>query len=207
MSMFTCDIKRLRKNRRITYFMAKRNNNKNKAQVIKYDTNTSISKEQMIEIQAEAYYRAIKRVEDEKNVSNTPKMKRNQYKWYEKIGFLLNFFFWPWHICKKYRVVDGIYDSVLVILISSIMSFIGICGWLLGVGIIVFSVYKLICEGFSVTFVWTILFGVFSILIGSFLTLSGKEFTKETDSNKIYAFSACIIALVSCVVSIISLIK
>ena len=207
MNMFTCDIKRLRKDRRITYFMAKRNNNKNKAQVIKYDTNTSISKEQMIEIQAEAYYRAIKRDEDEKNVSNTPKMKRNQYKWYEKIGFLLNFFFWPWHICKKYRVVDGIYDSVLVILISSIMSFIGICGWLLGVVIIVFSVYKLICEGFSVTFVWTILFGVFSILIGSFLTLSGKEFTKETDSNKIYAFSACIIALVSCVVSIISLIK
>ena len=54
LSMFTCDIKRLRKDRRITYFMAKRNNNKNKAQVIKYDTNTSISKEQMIEIQAEA---------------------------------------------------------------------------------------------------------------------------------------------------------
>ena len=49
-----------------------------------------------------------------------------------------------------------------------------------------FSVYKLICEGFSVTFVCTILFGVFSILIGSFLTLSGKEFTKETDSNKMH---------------------
>ena len=54
MNMCIHDIKRLRKDRRITYFMAKRNNNKNKAQVIKYDTNTSISKEQMIEIQAEA---------------------------------------------------------------------------------------------------------------------------------------------------------
>lgn len=187
--------------------MAKRKNNKNKTQVIKHDANTSLSKEQMIEIQAEAYYRAFKRIEDEKNAGNISKPDRKKYTWYEKLGFILNFFFWPWHICKKYRVVDGIYGSVLVIIISSVMNVVGACGWFVGVGIILFSVCKLISEGVNLSFVFSILFGLFSILIGSFLTLSGKEFTKETDSNKIYAFSACIIALVSCVVSIISLIK
>ncbi len=37
------------------------------------------------------------------------------------------------------------------------------------------------------------------------ILLAGGEFEKETDSNKIYAYSASIIALVSCIVSIIAL--
>lgn len=43
------------------------------------------------------------------------------------------------------------------------------------------------------------------MMIGSILFLGGKEFSKENDSNKIYAYSACIIALISCVVGIITL--
>ena len=43
------------------------------------------------------------------------------------------------------------------------------------------------------------------LLLGSIFILAGGEFEKETDSNKIYSYSASIIALVSCIVSIIAL--
>lgn len=39
----------------------------------------------------------------------------------------------------------------------------------------------------------------------SIFILAGGAFEKETDSNKIYAYSASIIALVSCIVSILAL--
>ena len=52
--------------------------------------------------------------------------------------------------------------------------------------------------------------GSFSLVLlplGSIFILAGGEFEKETDNNKIYAYSASIIALVSCIVSIIALLK
>ena len=35
----------------------------------------------------------------------------------------------------------------------------------------------------------------------------GKEFEKEKDSNRIYAYSSCIIALVGCIISVVAFIK
>ena len=46
--------------------MSRRKTKKQKQQIVKYESN-NISQEQMIEIQAEAYYRALKRIEDEKS--------------------------------------------------------------------------------------------------------------------------------------------
>ena len=43
--------------------MSKRKIKRNKENIIKYDGNY-LSQEQMIEIQAEAYYKALKRIED-----------------------------------------------------------------------------------------------------------------------------------------------
>lgn len=39
----------------------------------------------MIEIQAEAYYRALKRIETEKTKTNEQKSEKKKYKWYENI--------------------------------------------------------------------------------------------------------------------------
>lgn len=46
---------------------------------------------------------------------------------------------------------------------------------------------------------------IFSLFLGSTFVLAGEEFGKETDSNKIYAYSASIIALISSVVGIIAM--
>lgn len=42
--------------------------------------------------------------------------------------------------------------------------------------------------------------------IGSVFVLASETFKKETDSNKIYAYSGSIIALIGCVISIITLV-
>lgn len=47
--------------------------------------------------------------------------------------------------------------------------------------------------------------GLILLFLGSAFILSGKAFEKETDSTKIYAYSASIYALISCIAAIITI--
>ncbi len=58
--------------------MKKRIYKKKKGQIIRGKSN-NISREQMIEIQTEAYYRALKKIQNEKNEENKKMIKRNMY--------------------------------------------------------------------------------------------------------------------------------
>lgn len=187
---------------------------KKKEQIIRYIGN-DISQEQMIDIQAEAYYRALMKVEKEKNDEVNKKNEENKkneqneqkkkYKLYQEILFVINVVFWPWKINKKFHVGNGIYDSLLVLFVALVLYFCGFIMWLAGIIIILYAIYtiaKLGIDGINI-FLWSLI----SMLIGSTFILAGKEFSKETDSNKIYAYSASIIALISCVIGVISMIK
>jgi len=187
---------------------------KKKEQIIRYIGN-DISQEQMIDIQAEAYYRALMKVEKEKNDEVNKKNEENKkneqneqkkkHKLYQEILFVINVVFWPWKINKKFHVGNGIYDSLLVLFVALVLYFCGFIMWLVGIIIILYAIYtiaKLGIDGINI-FLWSLI----SMLIGSTFILAGKEFSKETDSNKIYAYSASIIALISCVIGVISIIK
>lgn len=82
--------------------MSKRKS-KNKEQILKYES-SNISQEKMIEIQAEAYYRALKRIEAEKTKDDEQKHEKKKYKWYENILFVVNVLFWPWKINNKQEI-------------------------------------------------------------------------------------------------------
>lgn len=184
--------------------MNKRKSKNGKSQIIRYDSN-HISQEKMIEIQAEAFYRALKRIETEKSKSDEQNPEKKKYKWYEKVLFILNILFWPWKINKKFNVSNRIYDSILVLFVSGVLRFIGGCMWLFGMAAIIYEIYHLVTsqiidELFSVN-----AFALVSMLLGSTFLLAGGEFEKETDSNKIYAYSGSVIAMISCIVSIIAL--
>ena len=72
--------------------MSKRKYNKKNEKTIKYES-ANFTKEQMIEIQSEAYYRALKRIEAEKiEDSNVPNEQQNS-KWNEDLKFILNVVF------------------------------------------------------------------------------------------------------------------
>ena len=184
--------------------MSRRKTKKQKQQIVKYESN-NISQEQMIEIQAEAYYRALKRIEDEKSKEDEQKPERRKYKWYEEVLFCINVFFWPWKISKRFSVSNKIYDSIPVMFVSGVLRFVGGFLWLAGLVGLGAEVYTLLISKIISNYLVTGSISLVLLSLGSIFILVGGAFEKETDSNKIYAYSASIIALVSCIVSILAL--
>lgn len=186
--------------------MSRRKTKRQKQQSVKYESN-NISQEQMIEIQAEAYYRALKRIEDEKTKEDEQKPERRKYKWYEEVLFCINVFFWPWKINKRFSVSNKIYDSIPVMFVSGALRLVGGFLWLAGLVGLGAEVYSLLISESINNYLVTCSISLVLLSLGSIFILAGEAFEKETDSNKIYAYSASIIALVSCIVSIIALLR
>lgn len=188
--------------------MRKENKKNTKKQIVKYEYN-GMSQEHLIDIQAEAYYKAFKRIEQEKANSKEAmpeKIPDKKGKWYNEILFLLNVLFWPWRINKRFRLNNRICDSILLLFVSGALQLVGFFVWVFGITTFICEICQVIATGVADVFV-TALLGILALFLGSTFILAGQEFSKENDSNKIYAYSACIIALISCVVGIISLIK
>lgn len=186
--------------------MGKRKQKKNNVQIIECNNN-HMSKENLIEIQAEAYYRALKRIEDERLKEDDQKPAKKKYTRVETFLFIFNFLFWPWKINKKFTINNRVYDGILIMFVSGVLYVIGFLLWLVGMLEVINVIRQVVTIGITENLVsiWGIAF--FLLLFGSVFTLAGREFEKETDSNRIYAYSASIIALISCVVSIITLVK
>lgn len=185
--------------------MSRRKTKKQKQQIVKYES-SNISQEQMIEIQAEAYYRALKRIEDEKAKADEQKPEIPKKKWHERFLFFLNVCLWPWKINKRFNVSNRIYDSIPVMFVSFVLRLTGGIMWFVGMVGLVTAVYNLIVYRVFKDIVGAGPFSLVILLLGAIFILAADAFEKETDSNKIYAYSASIIALVSCIVSIIALV-
>lgn len=100
---------------------------------------------------------------------------------------------------------NQICDNVLVLVTSMILRFIGDIMWGTGLGGGAYIIYKIAVlkkleKLYNVIPIMAIL-----LIWGSAFILASKEFEKETESNKIYAYSASIFALVSCIVAIITM--
>ena len=182
--------------------MGNRKTKKPKKQIEKNEYNKMLQ-DQMIEIHTEAYYRALKRIEQEKIQTQV----RKKDTWYIELLFMLNIFFWPWKINKRFGINKRLYDSLLVLFVAGVLHLVGFLLWSFGILAIIYEIYKIVKNGISSAAVTAFSIELFMLVLGSTFTLAGSEFYKETDSSKIYAFSACIIALISCVVAIITLIK
>lgn len=148
----------------------------------------------------------------EENRSSTEETKRlnkkmDKEKWYINFLFILNLLFFPWKINKRFTINNQIYDSILVLFVSLVLGLVGAIVWLIGICMIGYDVV-LLCQGTAGdAFVGMLCVGVLIVMFGSLFILAGEEFSNVSDSNRIYAYSASIIALISCVVAIASLIK
>lgn len=184
-------------------------NRRKKKKAFKYQCNNAVEAH-MIKIQEEAYYRAYKRIEQEKLESKEFETKQeitskdNR----EQTGrFILNVLFFPWRISKKFTLNEHVYDKLLVLVVSETLYVIGGIVWLLGIGIILMEIYQFINGEIWYVAIIVILSGIILLAIGGIAILGGQQFSKETDSNRIYAYSASIIALISCMISIIAFFK
>ena len=159
-----------------------------------------LTKEELIDIYAEAYYKALKRIENESRSENEPEHKVKDYEW---VQYFLNVLFFPWRIRKKFKLKDNIYDNMLTLIISLIMygigavlqliSLVGVIGIISGIGKL--QVTALLWIGVIV---------IYCLFFASVIIISAKQFSNEKDSNKIYAFSSIIIALISCIISTVT---
>ncbi|MBR3508781.1 MAG: hypothetical protein IKO03_08470 [Lachnospiraceae bacterium] len=173
--------------------------NKNTADInVKVDAESNmLISEEFIVAQAEAFYLALKRIEEGKNKDQVPNSKA---KWWESILMFINIVFFPWVILGKKKMNKQIYDELLVIPISSLLQVGGTITWITGA----VGIFLMIAQKIPFTINLCLIF-MFIMLISSMMIVSGKAFGEENDSTKIYAYSASLIALISCVVSIVSL--
>lgn len=87
------------------------------------------------------------------------------------------------------------------------MQFFGTVAWLIGIAgslyliIVLNAIKNMQVLGSRLEICY------FSTILGSIFILAGNAFGKETNSEKIYAYSASILALVSCFVSILALVR
>lgn len=149
-----------------------------------------------------------KKKEGEKVVESQQKnTDLEQEKWYMRVLFGLNVLFFPWKINKRFNINNQIYDSILVLFVSFVLVLIGTSIWLLGAGIIAYGIVIMYQSMEIDAFGGMMMTGMLFMVFGSLCYLAGDEFSKVSDSNRIYAYSASILALISCVVAVVSLIK
>ena len=169
-------------------------------------TIVKLDSKEMVRIQEEAYYRALKRIEQEKEQESTIEEK-NMIKT-GTLNYYLKFFFYMFIIPNKAQEKLGLncrtYDVLLSIFVAYSLKLLGYTVRIVAVLFAVVAFYKGVSlfVGLNVVCITIAL-----LVIGSLLVISGSEFEKQQDSNSIYAYSASFIALISLIVSIISITK
>lgn len=179
---------------------------KGQRKTLQTNENTKISMQEVDEekwicMQAEAYYRAMKRIEAERDEKplEAPPNKKILY----QLIYILNFFFWPFKISKKIKLKEGVYNLPIIFAISVIMRIVGFIAWASGLTGMVCSIFK----GNFLSNIVIISMYFLLFFIGSMLLVAVQEFEKEEDSNKIYAFAGSFLALASLCVSIVALLN
>ena len=110
----------------------------------------------------------------------------------------LNAIFFPFHINKHFKLVDRVHDSFLAGLVSFILWLTGVVLWAGGVILLVGFIIKQFWTGIPFLFV--------PMMFGSLVILAANSFNKERNSERIYAYSASILALLSCIAGWIAVI-
>lgn len=180
------------------------NNQQNKKGNIKFNANEIDEK-----TLTQAIVKAYQIIEENKKLESQDEYDKqvDKEKWYIKALFMLNVIFFPWKVHKRFTINNQIYDSILVLFVSLILGLFGAILWVIGLFVIVYAV-TILFKGATISgFIGIIGMSIVVMMFGSIFTLAAHEFSKVSDSNRIYAYSASIIALISCIVAILTLLK
>lgn len=188
----------------------KKKNEKRKNHNILKDSQTNVNmiytKEELIEIQCEAYYQALRKIQAEKE--KIIEEKRSSFKWWENALFILNLALFPWCINKKFKFKGNFADGILTMAVSFSMGFIGFMAWLLAIICIGKAIYSIVNHNVLFPQLFDeILYSFILFLFGGIFVLASKEVSMETDNQKIYAYSASFMAVISAVIALIMLFK
>lgn len=163
----------------------------------------TLSVDKQIEIQAEAYYRALKRIERDKDqqksagIKPTPSNK-------DALLFFVNLLFAPKHMnIEKLKL--QIADGLLNLLVTLVLDIIGYALRFFALAFWIYEIYSLINSHNEANF-YILLFviGLLLLVLGGIFNASSKELSKQTDQTRLYAYSSGIMASLAVVISVIS---
>lgn len=173
-----------------------------------------LEKENLIEIQAEAYYRALKQI-DKENHSLEKFVAINQEEQRTKKQNLLLFLkliFIPRKLSAELKS-SSFADNFLSFLVSIIIGTIGaglrLCALLLPfVGILKLYIDCVATSADISMWIAALDYFAFSILLalfGSLFTITGEELSKMKDTEKLYAYTSGIMGALALIVAVISM--
>ncbi|MCI2046879.1 MAG: hypothetical protein LKJ90_04095 [Faecalibacterium sp.] len=155
------------------------------------------SKEEQIEIQAEAYYKALKRMESEK-IAKEPTQKLSQW---EGGWLVAKAIIWPFHVSKKFSV-EKAPDLLLSTIVITILYVIGFVLWMGGIGTIAIAFLH---NAELAQRAFTFIIGLCFLLFGSEFILSAKGVDKIEESFKIESYASGMMGTLAMIVALISL--
>lgn len=162
---------------------------------------SNFSYNECIEIQAEAYYRALKRIEVERISSP----KNPNPSWKERFSVLFEVFFRPKQLVKRKK---NLADSLLNIIVSTTLDIIGLLLRAIATASLFYSLYSLfrLPENW-IQHVFYIVIYLGLIMVGGMFRAASMEIELERDYNKLYAYSASLMATLAVLISLITLMK
>lgn len=182
--------------------MKKKRRNEKSSPVNMPSSMSNYSYDECIDIQAEAYYRALKRIESEKYCleqmpATEPLSKR------DKVHFFFNIFFHP----KKLKIKrEHLADNLLVIIVTTTLDLIGYLLRLIALSLFAYSIYSFFKFPAQVT--TNILYAVIAIplkFLGGIFNASSVEIENGRDYNKLYAYSASIMSVLAVIIAMVAL--
>ena len=167
---------------------------------------SAYTKEELIEIQEEAYVRAMRRMELEKQQRVNDEYPQFDSK-KDMIGYMLNVLFCPLFIRKKYTLRKGYSEGLIRLTSAGLVGLIGLLLWLSGVIFVILSLLGVLNNtwGRNEIFIAVVL-AAYCLVFASCFIAAAREIDQEKDFQKICAYSFSLMAIVAVVISLISVI-
>lgn len=168
-----------------------------KNEQVPIQTTNFFSKQEIIEIQAEAYYQAFKRIEQDKAEVPQAKTKRC---WWETTLLLLNIILFPWKLHKK-LAIKNMPETLLGSLIVLVLMVFGCITWFLGIASLIAIIFIT-----STTYKLMLLpFSILLTIIGSEFIIASNSLDRIEETTKIENFASSIMGTLAVIIALISL--
>lgn len=174
----------------------------------------ALKEKELLKIEEEAMYNALKKFHkelteqagenEESQTVITKDIKQIENNKLYNLIYYLEFFFCPWLVYKNLKKNNRLYEDVIILFVSVVLELIGVIGWIASIFGIIISIKLHLYNNDSRGMV-LLGISIFILLLSNLLTILGIKFSGERDAEKIYSFSATIMAILSFVVAAITL--
>jgi len=176
-----------------------------KAEVQPQRMMNNITEDRFLQLQTQAFYDAMKKIEEEKNTVTEVKIEKMSM--LQNIGFMLLLIIWPNKAKEKYDLRDDITNGVFSMISSIIMWLIGNAIKLFAFLVFFADIYCVAVKVINIGIFIVFLFGAFFMgMIGSMFVLSSEEIANERNNSVIMSYTSNIFAAVGIVVAVVAIV-